>query len=159
MGFRIARVGKSSAGNLPYIYKYKDWVIELCLMVWFGSIFLGEYLEWEKVPWYIYIVDFVLLEIIVDRCKRKLPRRCWRTATYYSLYCAAAFAIAYVIIYFSRPGYFSEQQEVVKALIVMGILLFWSACCAFMWRRMVLKGIEIIQRQLLKAKRKRKSEF
>ena len=155
MGLKIARVGKYSVGNMPYIYKCKDWVIDLCLMVWLGSIFLGEYLEWDKVPWYMYIVDFVLLEITIERCKRKLPRRCWRTATYYSLNCAAAFAIAYVIIYFTRPGYFSEQQEVVKALIVMGILLLLSAFCAAMWRHRVVLGVDILQRRALVAKRRR----
>ena len=159
MGFRVVRVGKHTTGNLPYIYKCKDWVVELCMMIWLGSIFLGEYLEWEKAPWYIYILDFVLLEIAVERCKRKLPRRCWRTATYYLLYCLAAFAIAYVIIYFTRPGYFSAQQEVVKALIVLAIFSAFSAVCAFFWRRRVVLGREIILRRELIAKRRRKLEY
>ena len=109
MRLKLVRVGKSSVGNLPYFYKCKDWVIDICLMIWLGSIFLGEYMGWEKAPWYMYILDFVLLEIAVVRCKSKLPRRCWRTATYYLVYCVAAFAIAYVIIYFSRPGYFTTS--------------------------------------------------
>ena len=159
MGLKVVRVGKSTVGNMPYIQKCKDWVIELCLMIWLGSIFLGEYLDWEQIPWYMYILDFVLLEISVERCKRKLPRRCWRTATYYLLYCAAAFVIAYVIIYFSRPGYFSQMQEVVKSLIVLAIFSTFAAVCAFFWRRRVVVGREIIQRRELIAKRRRKSEF
>lgn len=155
MGFRVVRVGKHTAGNLPYIYKCKDWVVELCMMIWLGSIFLGEYLEWEKVPWYIYILDFVLLEIAVERCRRKLPRRCWRTATYYLLYCLAAFTIAYVIIYFSRPDYFSKSQEVVKALVGNAIFLSLAAVCAFFWRRRVVQGVDILQRRALVAKRRR----
>lgn len=155
MGFRVVRVGKHTAGNLPYIYKCKDWVVELCMMIWLGSIFLGEYLEWEKAPWYIYILDFVLLEIAVVRCKSKLPRRCWRTATYYLLYCVAAFAIAYVIIYFTRPGYFSESVEVVKAFIVIAIFSTFAAVCAFFWRRRIVRGVDIMQRRALVAKRRR----
>ncbi|MBR5334324.1 MAG: hypothetical protein IKV33_06250 [Alistipes sp.] len=159
MGLRVVRVGKSTVGNMPYIQKCKDWVIELCMMVWLGSLLLGEYLEWEKMPWYMYIVDFLLFEIAVERCKRKLPRRCWRTATYYLLYCAAAFAIAYVIIYFTRPGYFSETQEVVHSLIVVAMFLSFAAVCALFWRRRVVKGREIILHRELIAKRRRKLEY
>ncbi len=159
MRLKLVRVGKSSVGNLPYFYKCKDWVIDICLMIWLGSIFLGEYMGWEKAPWYMYILDFVLLEIAVVRCKSKLPRRCWRTATYYLVYCVAAFAIAYVIIYFSRPGYFSQMQDVVKSLIVLAIFSTFAAVCAFFWYRRVVVGREIIQRRELIAKRRRKSEY
>ena len=58
MGFRLIRIGKTSVANLPYIYKCRDWVVELCLLLWLGSMLLGEYLGWEKMPWYMYIIDF-----------------------------------------------------------------------------------------------------
>lgn len=155
MGLNVVSAEKSAAVNMPYIYKCKDWVIELCLMVWFGSLFLGEYLDWEKMPWYMYIVDAILYDAIYLRLKKKLPRSRWRTATYYLVSCVVVFAVAYVIIYFTKPGYFATSQEVVKALIVIAIFLLSAAVCAFLWRRRVVKGAEIIQRRAMKAKRRK----
>lgn len=160
MGLKLIRVGKYSVGKasvakMPLIYKCKDWVVDLCLSVWIGSMLLGEYLDWEKTPWYIYIVDFIIVETIFVRFNKKLPSRCWRSVIYYSLYCAAAVVIGYTIVYFTNPDYFNTPHEWVKVLIIISIFLAVAAIGTFMWRRRVIQGKEILLRREMKAKRRR----
>lgn len=160
MGLKLIRVGnysvgKSSVSNQPFIYKCRDWVVDLCLMAWFGSMLLGEYLDWEKVPWYIYIVDAILVDAIYLRFKKMLPRRCWRSVIYYSLYCAAAFVIGYTIVYFTNPDYFNTPNEWVKVLIIISIFLAVTAWGAIMLHRCVKRAKTILQERELRAKRRK----
>lgn len=160
MGLKLIRVGNSSVGkamvtNLPFIYKCRDWVVELCLLAWFGSMILGEYLDWEKVPWYIYIVDFLIIEIAFSRFNAMMPRRCWRSVIYYSLYCAAAFVIGYTIVYFTKPDYFNTPNEWVKVLIIISIFLAATAWGVIMLRRCVKRAKTILQERELRAKRRK----
>lgn len=155
MRLKLARIGKSSVANMPFIYKCRDWVVELCILVWLGLMLLGEYLDWEKTPWYIYIVDFIIVDITFYRFNRMLPRRCWRSAVYYSLYCAAAFAIGYTIVYFQNPDYFNTPHEWVKVLIIISIFLTVAAVSAFMWYRRVKQcQVLLLDRELRKRRRK-----
>lgn len=155
MRLKLARIGKSSVANMPFIYKCRDWVVELCILVWLGLMLLGEYLDWEKTPWYIYIVDFIIVDITFYRFNRMLPRRCWRSAVYYSLYCAAAFAIGYTIVYFQNPDYFNTPHEWVKVLIIISIFLSVAAVSAFMWYRRVKQcQVLLLDRELRKRRRK-----
>lgn len=163
MGLKLIRVGNFSVGkatvtNMPFIYKCRDWVVELCLLAWFGSMFLGEYLDWEKVPWYIYIVDFFIIEIIFSRFNKMLPRRCWRSVIYYSLYCVAAFVIGYTIVYFTKPDYFNTPDEWVKVAIIISIFLAVTAWGTIMLYRCIKRAKTIFQERELRANR-RKSTY
>lgn len=150
MGLKLVKVQNYQVG----ILLYRDWVVELCLYVWFGSMLLGNYLEWEKEPWYMYIVDIILIDILYNRFNKMLPRRCWRSVVYYALYCAAAFVIGYTIVYFTRPDYFNAPGEVVKVLIIISIFLSVAAFGGYMWRRRVVLGAEILHRRTSRAKRR-----
>ena len=159
MGFRLIRIGnftagKASVANMLFFYKCRDWVVELCLAVWLGSLLLGRHLDGE-LPWYIKLVDFIIIETAVTRFNRMLPRRCWRSVIFYSLYCAAAFVIGYTIVYFTNPDYFNTPHEWVKVLIIISIFLAVAAIGTFMWRRRVIQGKEILLRREMKAKRRR----
>ncbi len=155
MGLKLIRVGKSSVASLPFVYKCRDWVVELCLLVWFGSMLLGAYLDWDKTPWWMWLVDFIIVEVAFYRFTRMLPRRCWRSAVYYSLYCAAAFAIGYTIVYFQNPDYFTTSHEWVMGAIIISIFLVAAALSGFMWRRSVKRYRMIWQeREFRNARRK-----
>ena len=156
MGSKLKRIEKISAANLPFIYKCRDWVVELCLLMWLGSMLLGEYLDWDKTPWYIYIVDFIIVDIAFYRFNRMLPRRCWRSAVYYSLFCAAAFAIGYTIVYFQNPDYFNTPHEWVKVMIIISIFLTTAAFSAYMWYRRVRRCQAILLERELRKPRRRK---
>ena len=136
------------------VLRNRDLVVELCLAVWLGSLLLGRYLDGE-LPWYIKVVDFIIIEMAVTRFNRMLPRRCWRSVIFYSLYCAAAFVIGYTIVYFTNPDYFNTPHEWVKVLIIISIFLAVAAIGTFMWRRRVVQGREILLRREMKAKRRR----
>lgn len=155
MRLKLARIGKSSVANMPFIYKCRDWVVELCILVWLGLMLLGEYLDWENTPWYIYIVDFIIVDITFYRFNKMLPRRCWRSVVYYSLYCAAAFAIGYTIVYFQNPDYFNTPHEWVKVLIIISIFLTVAAVGAFMWYRRVKQCQAILLDRELRKRRRR----
>ena len=156
MGFRLIRIGKTSVANLPYIYKCRDCVVELCLLLWLGSMLLGEYLDWDKTPWYMYIIDFVIVDIAFYRFNRMLPRRCWRSVVYYSLYCAAAFVIGYTIVFFQNPDYFNTPNEWVKVLIIISIFLTIATFGAYMWYRRVKQCQTILLDRELRTRRRRK---
>lgn len=163
MGAKLIRVGGYSVGRLPN--KYRDWVIELCLLVWVGSMVIDSLVFERIMGWdddaplmvevIFEILNIVVVAVVWKRLQKMLPRSRWRTATYYLVSCVVVFAVAYVIIYFTKPGYFATSQEVVKALIVIAIFLLSAAVCAFLWRRRVVKGAEIIQRRAMKAKRRK----
>lgn len=155
MGMKLIRIGRTSVINQPFIYKFRDWVIELCIGVWLGLMLLGEYLDWEKTPWYMYIVDFIIVDIAFYRFNRMLPRRCWRSVVYYSMYCAVAFMCGYTIVYFQNPDYFSTPHEWVKVLIVISIFLIMAIFGAFMWYRRVRRcQVILLDRELRKRRRK-----
>ena len=142
------------ANSSNTVLRHRDLVVELCLAVWLGSLLLGRYLDGE-LPWYIKVFDFIIIEMAVTRFNRMLPRRCWRSVIFYSLYCAAAFVIGYTIVYFTNPDYFNTPHEWVKVLIIISIFLAVAAIGTFMWRRRVIQGKEILLRREMRSKRRK----
>lgn len=153
MGLKLIRAGKYSVGGFPY--KYRDWVVELSITLWLGIMLLGEYLGWEQTPWWVYIVDFLIVDIAFHRFNRMLPRRCWRSAIYYSLWCAAAFIIGYTIVYFRNPDYLIVDNEWVKALIIISIFFAAAVFGAFMWFRRVKIGKAVLQERMLRVSKRK----
>lgn len=153
MRLKLIRVGKHSFGGFPY--KYKDWAVELCIVIWLGAMLLGEHLGWEQTPWWMYIADFIIVDIAFYRFKRMLPRRCWRSMIYYSLYCAAAFMIGYTIVYFRNPDYLITDYEWVKALIIIAIFLAAATFGVVMWYRRIQWYKAILQERMLRIGRRK----
>ncbi len=152
MGLKLIRAGKYSGGG--FSYKYRDWVVELSIMLWLGIMLLGKYLGWEQ-TWWVYVVDFFIVDIAFYRFNRMLPRRCWRSVFYYSLYCAAAFVIGYTIVYFQNPDYLIAENEWVKAVIIISIFLAAAAFGVFMWFRRVKTGKAVLQGRTLRVSKRK----
>lgn len=158
MGAKLIRVGGCSVGRLPN--KYRDWVIELCLLVWVGSMVIDSLVFERIMGWdddaplmvevIFEILNIVVVAVVWKRLQKMLPRRCWRTVTIYSL------LMAVVSLAVSAGYYFYEDAKFTTAMFVVTVIfLVPAAFGAYMWRRRVVKGAEIIQRRAMKAKRRK----
>lgn len=153
MGAKLIRVGGYSVGRLPN--KYRDWVIELCLLVWVGSLAFVRIMGWgDDAPLMVEVIfeilNIVVVAVVWKRLQKMLPRRCWRTVTIYSL------LMAVVSLAVSAGYYYYEDAKFTTAMFVVTVIfLVPAAFGAYMWRRRVVKGAEIIQRRAMKAKRRK----
>lgn len=149
---RVTSAG-GGANSSNSVLRNRDLVVELCLAVWLGSLLLGRHLDGE-LPWYIKLVDFAITGILYTRFERMLPRRRWRMMTYYALYYLTAFFIGFAIIIFIKDG-FTFTEDVTDILIAAIVVALWAAFGAFMWRRRVVRGREILLRREMRSKRRK----
>lgn len=149
---RVISTGER-ANSSNSMLRHRDLVVELCLAVWLGSLLLGRHLDGE-LPWYIKLVDFAITGILYTRFERMLPRCRWRMMTYYALYYLTAFFIGFAIIIFIKDG-FTFTEDVTDILIAAIVVALWAAFGAFMWRRRVVQGREILFRREMRSKRRK----
>ena len=149
MGLKFVRIGK--LGRVEMLYR--DWVIELCLIAWFGLLIVSKHFGWNTTTLYWGIFDFVITGTVFARFERMLPRRCWYAVTMYSLV-LAVIALGFTAGEFMEDGC-RFTRDVINGLIIMSIFLASASFGAFMWRRRVVRGTEILQRRALIAKRRR----
>ena len=74
--------------------------------------------------------------------------------TYYALYYLTAFFIGFAIIIFVKDG-FTFTENVTDILIAAIVVALWAAFGAFMWRRRVVRGREILLRREMRSKRRK----